>query len=58
MVLAALPKGLHPAEVEGFLVNANPNLAIDDEVVSARDWLLRGGDVGRIVALAESLTHW
>jgi hypothetical protein len=58
MVLAALPKALHPAEVEGFLVNANPNLAIDDEVVSARDWLLRGGDVGRIVELAESLTRW
>jgi hypothetical protein len=57
-VLAALPKGLHPAEVEGWVVNPNPNLVIDGDVVSARDWLLRGGEVGRVLELAESLTRW
>lgn len=57
-VLAALPKGLHPAEVEGWMTNPNPNLVIDEEIVSARDWLLRGGDVGNVEELTESLTRW
>jgi hypothetical protein len=57
-VLAALPKGLHPAEVEGWMTNPDPDLIIDEEIVSVRDWLLRGGDAGRVVELSESLTRW
>lgn len=57
-VLRALPEGLHPAEVEGWMITPNTNLVVDDEPVSARDWLLRGGDLPAVTELAQSIDRW
>jgi hypothetical protein len=57
-VLAALPKDLHPAEVDGWMTSPEGNLAIDDQAVSVREWLLRGGDVGRVTELVDSIDRW
>lgn len=34
-VLDAMPVGLHPMEIQGFFSTPNPNLIIDDRIVSA-----------------------
>jgi hypothetical protein len=57
-VLRALPEGLHPAEVEGWMTSPNTNLVVDDEPVSARDWLLRGGGLPAVTELAQSIDRW
>ncbi len=57
-VLAALPPELHPLEVAGFMTTADPDLTVGDEAVSPRDWLIGGGQVGAVVALAADLDAW
>lgn len=51
-VLVALPRGLHPLEVAGFMLTSQPELDVDGEPVSPRDWLRHGGDVSAVAALA------
>lgn len=37
-----LPRGLHPAAVAGFLLSPQPELLIDGQSKSVREWLLHG----------------
>lgn len=53
-VLAALPKGLHPASVAGFFTTAQPDL----DGLDAAHWLASGGDVRVVVDEAAGLGHW
>lgn len=57
-VLAALPTALHPLEVAGLMTTPDSDLAVADEPVSPRDWLVGGGDVSAVVALVEDLDRW
>lgn len=57
-VLAALPHDLHPLEVAGFMTSADPDLTVADQPLSPRDWLIGGGDVSTVVALARDLDEW
>lgn len=57
-VLAAMPEGLHPLEVAGFMTNPQPELDVEDVDVSPREWLLAGGDVTPVVSLAEGINEW
>jgi excisionase family DNA binding protein len=51
-VLAALPKDLHPLEVEGFVTTPAPELELDGRPASPAEWLAGGGAVDVVVALA------
>lgn len=57
-VLEATPVGLDPMEVEGFLSTPNPNLIIDDRIVTAAEFLAAGGDTDVVVHLARDLDWW
>lgn len=57
-VLAALPSDLHPLEVVGFMTTPDPDLTVSDEPMSPRDWLIHGGDVGRVREIAADLDTW
>lgn len=57
-VLAALPADAHPLEVAGLMTTPDPDLAVADEPMSPRDWLIGGGDVGAVVAVVEDLDSW
>lgn len=48
-LLAALPDGLHPLEIAGFMSTPTTDLTVDDEPVSPRTWLVGGGDVHLVV---------
>jgi hypothetical protein len=54
-ILAALPADMHPLEVAGLMTTPDPDLAVADEPLSPRDWLLGGGDVGVVCAIVEDL---
>ncbi len=54
-VLAALPDGLHPLEVVGFMSTPQPELVVEDKQVAPREWLIGGGDAARVVVLAAHL---
>lgn len=56
-VLAALPEGLHPLEVEGFFTTAQPDLDLDGHPLTPRDWLATGGEMARVAELARGLAH-
>lgn len=51
-VVEALPGGVPAALVRRFMTEPDDALEIGEEVVSPRAWLLQGGDVARVVALA------
>jgi len=57
-VLAAMPVGLHPLEVGGFMTTSDPDLSIAGDPVSPRDWLAHGGDVRVVCAIAADLDTW
>jgi hypothetical protein len=57
-VLTALPQDLHPLEVAGFMTTPDPDLAVADEPLSPRDWLIGGGDARSVVELIEQLDTW
>jgi hypothetical protein len=54
-VTAALPAGVHPVAVQRFMITPNPDLEIDDAIVSPLDWLRTGGDPGPVAAIAAQL---
>lgn len=55
-VLRVLPPDLHPRAVEGFLASPKAELMADGEARTPRDWLLSGGPVDPVLALATSLS--
>jgi hypothetical protein len=57
-VLAALPADLHPLEVAGLMTTPDPDLAVADEPLSPREWLVGGGDVHVVVELIEHADAW
>jgi hypothetical protein len=56
-VLPALPPDLHPTSVAGFLLTPQPDLRIDGQPKSVRDWLLSGGAVDPVLELIE-IAEW
>ncbi|MBA2714466.1 MAG: hypothetical protein H0U55_13045 [Rubrobacteraceae bacterium] len=55
-VLQALPEDLHPVEVESWLTSPNPDLLTsEEEALSPREWLISGGSVSPLVAMAREL---
>lgn len=54
-VLAALPAGLHPQTVAGFFLTPQPDLVLDGNPVSAKDWLEHGGPAEPVLQLASGL---
>jgi hypothetical protein len=54
-VLKALPPDLHPVAVLRWLTLPKPELRVEGETVSPRDWLRAGGQADEAVALAEDL---
>lgn len=56
-VLQALPEDLHPVEVESWLTSPNPDLPAGDEgeALSPRGWLISGGSVSPLLAMAREL---
>ena len=57
-VLAALPSGIHPREVEGFMTTPQDDLRMRGHKRSPRDWLLTGGDATPVAAHAADLDRW
>jgi hypothetical protein len=58
VVLAALPADLHPLEVSGFMTTRDADLAVSDEPMSPREWLIGGGDVRAVVDLIGRIDAW
>lgn len=54
---ALLARNLHPTAVAGFLMTAQPDLRIDGQPKSVRDWLLHGESVGPVLELIE-IADW
>lgn len=55
-VLQALPEDLHPVEVESWLTSPNSDLLANEEVaLSPREWLISGGSVSPLLAMASEL---
>lgn len=52
-VIAALPADLNPLDVAEWFLSPNPDLEIGDEVLSPREWLMKGESVEAVVKLAE-----
>jgi hypothetical protein len=53
-VLKALPEGMHPVAVAGFLCTPQPDLYVD-RALTPLEWLRSGGDVAGAVAVATNL---
>jgi hypothetical protein len=51
-VLGALPRGLHPATVEGFMSTPQEDLVLHGMTTTPRHWLAHGGDPLPVAALA------
>jgi hypothetical protein len=49
------PSNLHPEAVAGFFLTPQPDLVLNGEPVSAKEWLQTGGSMEIIVGLAEDL---
>lgn len=54
-VLKALPPDLHPVAILRWLTLPKPELRVEGEKVSPRDWLRAGGQADEAVALAQDL---
>lgn len=54
-VLASLPAELHPVAVFSWLNRRDPDLRLDGEPVTPRDWLRAGGDEELVSAIASDL---
>jgi len=60
-VVAALPEGMHPASVEGFMTTPNEALRLEDagdsnqgQSVTPVVWLRQGGDVEAVVSVLQN----
>jgi hypothetical protein len=56
-VLAALPEGLHPLSVTGFMTTPDPDLGAKQHNTPAA-WLAGGGDPERVAEKAAALNAW
>lgn len=54
-VFAALPPELHPVAVARWFAQPDPDLALDDQMLSPLAWLRSGGAAARVVELAAAL---
>lgn len=54
-VLPELPEDVHPLVVQAFMNRAHPDLGIDGEPRTPRDWLEGGGSIEKVVELARDL---
>ncbi|PPK66835.1 DNA-binding protein [Actinokineospora auranticolor] len=54
-VLAAVPDDQPPLVVAAFMTTPQPDLRIDEEPATPRQWLLAGGSPTRVAALASAL---
>jgi hypothetical protein len=52
-----LTKGLHATAIAGFLMTPQPELRIDNQPKTVREWLLHGGSVEPVLQLLE-LGQW
>lgn len=52
-VLPALPSDLRPTAVAGFLLTPQPDLLVDGRPTSVRDWLISGGNLDSVLAVAD-----
>lgn len=57
-VLQALPDNLHPQSVAGLFQTPQPDLVLDGDGVTPKEWLERDGDSEPVVALAKDLHYW
>lgn len=57
-VLATMPPDLDPLEVDGFLTSPNPNLVLQDRIVTVGEYLAAGGDVEVPIWLARCMDCW
>lgn len=57
-VVEALPGGVPAALVRRFMTEPDDALELGNESVSPKEWLLQGGEVLRVVALAATLGDW
>ncbi len=51
-VLAELPANLSPIDVAEWFLSPNPDLEVEEQPVSPREWLLSGRSVEHVVSLA------
>ncbi len=42
-IAAAIPEGLHPAVVRGYMTTPQPELRLDGDAVTPQAWILAGG---------------
>lgn len=54
-VLASVPEDQPPLVVAAFMTTPQADLRLDDQPATPRQWLLAGGDPGRVAALAATL---
>ncbi|MEJ5946864.1 helix-turn-helix domain-containing protein [Pseudokineococcus basanitobsidens] len=54
-VLRALPADMHPVQLERFFTTTQPELAVDGDAMSPREWLARGGAPEPVATLAAGL---
>jgi DNA-binding transcriptional regulator LsrR (DeoR family) len=54
-VFQAIPPGLHIVELWTWLTKPDPDFVVQGDARSPRDWLISGGDVMRVIEMAESL---
>ncbi len=57
-VLAALPEGMHPRDVEGFMTTQQDALRLRGRPTTPREWLLSGGNPAAVAELATDLDRW
>ena len=53
-VFPALPTGLHPVAIAGFLDTRHPDLSLAGRPMTPKEWLQSGGDVGVVLQLVEA----
>ena len=56
VVLAALPRDAHPQTIAGFFQTPQPDLVIDGEASSAKQWMESGGDTEPVVSIANDVS--
>ncbi len=54
-VLNVLPAHAHPQTISGFFLTPQPDLVIDGQPASAKEWLEAGGDASTVVEIAADL---
>ncbi|MDJ0312691.1 hypothetical protein [Arthrobacter sp. H35-D1] len=55
-VLAVLPRDAHPQTIAGFFQTPQPDLVIDGQATSAKQWLESGGDAEPVVSIANDVS--